>query len=150
MRTGMRTGMRSGDDSMHGFHDQSGGSRRGTSLTYRFRSATGSLRPDPGHLPIGDRAVLCILNRCRLATAAPLAVLVYRNRHCAQIPLRRPCDLDYLERTQPPPAHDSTRGLYPYQPRAGLYRSPWACSATRSAPSAGCWTGKLAGSEATG
>ena len=99
----MRVGMHSGDDQMHGSAARIAGLGRGTTLTYSFRAAAAALRLDPGHLPIRDRAVLRILNRARLANAEQLGVLVYRNRHYAQIRLRRLWDLGYLERTGPPP-----------------------------------------------
>ncbi len=66
-------------------------------MTYQFHAACSALRLDPGHLPIRDRAVLRILNRCHGATAAQLAVLAYRNRHYAQIRLRRLWDAGFLE-----------------------------------------------------
>ena len=91
-------------------------------MTYRFRAACATLRLDPGHLPIRDRAVLRILNRCRAATALQLAVLAYRNRHYAQIRLRRLWDLGYLERAVLPPTR--SRGGAPF-----AYRLSSACRA---------------------
>ena len=85
MRTGMRGGMHSGDDPMHGSAARIAGLGRGTTLTYSFRAAVAALRLDPGQLPIRDRAVLRILNRARLANAEQLGILVYRNRHYAQV-----------------------------------------------------------------
>jgi hypothetical protein len=74
-------------------------------MTLAFRSATPILALDPRQLPLRDRAVLRILNRARLANAEQLGILVYRNRHYAQIRLRRLYDLGYLERAGlPPPA----------------------------------------------
>ena len=72
-------------------------------MTYRFRAAVAALRLDPGQLPIRDRAALRILNRARLANAEQLGILVHRNRHYAQIRLRRLWDLGYLERSGLPP-----------------------------------------------
>ena len=102
MRTGMRGGMHSGDDPTHGFPARIAGLGRGTTLTHSFRAAAAALRLDPGQLPIRDRAVLRILNRARLANAEQLGILVYRNRHYAQIRLRRLWELGYLERLRPP------------------------------------------------
>ncbi|MEI7742873.1 MAG: replication-relaxation family protein [Chloroflexota bacterium] len=74
-------------------------------MTLAFRGATPALALDPQQLPLRDRAVLRILNRARLANAEQLGILVYRNRHYAQIRLRRLFDLGYLERAGlPPPA----------------------------------------------
>ncbi len=112
MRTGMRGGMHSGDDPTHGFPARIAGLGRGTTLTHSFRAAGATLRLDPGQLPIRDRAVLRILNRARLANAEQLGVLVYRNRHYAQIRLRRLWDLGNLERSGLPP-------------RAGIGGSPY-------------------------
>ena len=72
-------------------------------MTSGFRAAVATLRLDPGLLPIRDRAVLRILNRARLANAEQLGILVYRNRHYAQIRLRRLWNLGYLERAGLPP-----------------------------------------------
>ena len=72
-------------------------------MTHAFHAAVPALRLDPGQLPIRDRAVLRILNRARLANAEQLGILVYRNRHYAQIRARRLWDLGYLERSGLPP-----------------------------------------------
>ncbi len=97
-------------------------------MTHSFRAAVAALRLDPGQLPIRDRAVLRILNRARLANAEQLGILVYRNRHYAQIRLRRLWDLGYLERTGLPPP--TGRGGSPY-----VYRlSPAAIARLGYAP----------------
>jgi hypothetical protein len=71
-------------------------------MTHGFGAAVATLQLDPGQLPLRDRAVLRILNRARLANAEQLGILVYRNRHYAQIRLRRLFDLGYLERAALP------------------------------------------------
>jgi Replication-relaxation len=84
-------------------------------MTYRFRAACATLRLDPGHLPIRDRAVLRILNRARVATAAQLAVLAYRSRYTAQVRLRRLWDAGYLERIALPRAGGPGGTPYAYR-----------------------------------
>ena len=103
----------------------------GTSVTYRFRAARTALTRDPGHLPLRDRAVLRILNRCGTATVAQLTDLAYRNRRLAQARLRRLWEWGYLERTTLPPT--GIRGgaplAYRLAPaatrRLGYRRGPW-------------------------
>ena len=103
----------------------------GTSVTYRFRAARTALARDPGHLPLRDRAVLRILNRCGTATVAQLTDLAYRNRRLAQARLRRLWEWGYLERTTLPPT--GIRGgaplAYRLAPaatrRLGYRRGPW-------------------------
>ena len=131
MRTGVRGGMHSGDDPMHGSAARIPGLRRGTTLTHSFRASVAALRLDPGQLPIRDRAVLRILNRARLANAEQLGVLVYRNRHYAQIRLRRLWDLGYLERSGLPPPSGIGGSPYVYRlapatvARLGYAPRPW-------------------------
>lgn len=131
MRTGMRGGMHSGDDPTHGFPARIAGLRRGTTLTHSFRAAVATLRLDPGQLPIRDRAVLRILNRARLANAEQLGILVYRNRHYAQIRLRRLWDLGYVERSGLPPPAGIGGSPYVYRlapaatARLGYAPRPW-------------------------
>ena len=72
-------------------------------MTHSVRAAVAAPRLDPGQLPIRDRAVLRIHNRAQLANAEQLGILVYRNRHYAQIHLRRLWELGYLERSGLPP-----------------------------------------------
>ena len=131
MRGGMRGGMHSGDDPMHGFPARIAGLGRGTTVTHSFRAAAATLRLDPGQLPIRDRAVLRILNRARLANAEQLGILVYRNRHYAQIRLRRLWDLGYLERSGLPPPTGIGGSPYVYRlapaaiARLGYAPRPW-------------------------
>jgi hypothetical protein len=131
MRSGMRSGMHSGDDPTHGFPARIAGLGRGTTLTHSFRAAAATLRLDPGQLPIRDRAVLRILNRARLANAEQLGILVYRNRHYAQIRLRRLWDLGYLERSGLPPPTGIGGSPYVYRlapaalARLGYAPRPW-------------------------
>lgn len=84
-------------------------------MTYRFHPACSTLRRDPGHLPRRDRAVLRILNRSQVATAAQLSVVAYHDRHVAQARLRRLWDLGYLERILLPPAHAPGGAPYAYR-----------------------------------
>lgn len=89
-------------------------------MTYRFRPACTTLRRDPGHLRVRDRAVLRILNRSEAATAAQLAVLAYGNRRLAQARLRQLWQWGYLDRSTLPPI--GPRGGAPY-----AYRLSSAC-----------------------
>lgn len=131
MRAGMRGGMHPGDDPTHGFAARTTAERQGTTLTYSFRAGVAALRLDPGQLPIRDRAVLRILNRARLANAEQLGILVYRNRHYAQIRLRRLWDLGYLERSGLPPPTGIGGSPYVYRlapaaiARLGYAARPW-------------------------
>lgn len=84
-------------------------------MTHGFRAGVAALQLDPGQLPIRDRAVLRILNRARLANAEQLGILVYRNRHYAQIRLRRLWDLGYLERSGLPPPTGTGGSPYVYR-----------------------------------
>ena len=115
MRTGMRGGMHSGDDPMHRFPARIAGLGRGTTLTHSFRAAVAALRLDPGQLPIRARATLRILNRARPANAEQLGVLVYCNRHYAQIRLRRLWERGYLERSGLPPPSGVGGSPYVYR-----------------------------------
>jgi hypothetical protein len=101
MRTGMRGGMHSGDDPTHGSAARFPGLRRGTTLTHSFRAAAARApaRSRPASHP--RQGVLRILNRARLANAEQLGVLVYRNRHYAQI------------RTPPAVGHGVPRAVRP-------------------------------------
>lgn len=116
---------------MHGSPARIDGSAGGTSMTYHFRSACSTLRRDPGHLPTRDRAVLRILNRSQAATAAQLGVVAYRDRHAAQVRLRRLWDLGYLERILLPPAQAPGGAPFAYRlssaclKRLGYGRRPW-------------------------
>ncbi len=100
-------------------------------MTLSFRAAVAALRLDPGQLPVRDRAVLRILNRARLANAEQLGILVYRNRHYAQIRLRRLWDLGYLERSGLPPPSGIAGSPYVYRlarlpsPASATHRGPW-------------------------
>jgi len=100
-------------------------------MTYRFRSACTTLRRDPGHLRVRDRAVLRILNRSEVATAAQLAVLAYGNRRLAQARLRQLWQMGYLERTTLPPTGPRGGAPYAYRlssaclHRLGYRRNPW-------------------------
>lgn len=100
-------------------------------MTYHFRSACPTLRRDPRHLPTRDRAVLRIINRSQAATAAQLAVLAYRDRHVAQVRLRRLWDLGYLERILLPPVQAPGGAPYAYRlstaclERLGYGRRSW-------------------------
>jgi hypothetical protein len=131
MRTGMRGGMHSGDDPMHGSAARIRGLDRGTTLTHSFRAAVAALRLDPGHLPICDRAVLRILNRARLANAEQLGILVSRDRHYAQIRLRRLWDLGYPKQSGLPPPSGIGGSPYVYRlapaaiVRLGYAPRPW-------------------------
>lgn len=115
MRSGMRSAMHSDDDPTHASPARIRDLRRGTCMTQGFRAAAATLRLDPGQLPIRDRAVLRILNRARLANAEQLGILVYRNRHYAQIRLRRLWDLGYLERAGLPPPSGVGGSPYVYR-----------------------------------
>ncbi len=100
-------------------------------MTYRFRPACTTIRRDPAHLRIRNRAVRRILNRTGAATAAQLAVLAYGHRRLAQARLRQLWQWGYLERTTLPPA--GPRGGAPLayrlsaacRERLGYRRSPW-------------------------
>jgi hypothetical protein len=100
-------------------------------MTYRFRSACTTLRRDPAHLRVRDRAVLRILNRTGAATAAQLEVLAYGHRRLAQRRLRQLWQLGYLERTTLPPAGPRGGAPYAYRlssaclQRLGYGRRPW-------------------------
>ena len=100
-------------------------------MTYRFRSACTTLRRDPGHLRVRDRAVLRILNRSEVATAAQLAVLAYGNRRLAQARLRQLWQMGYLERSTLPPTGPRGGAPYAYRlssaclHRLGYRRNPW-------------------------
>ena len=100
-------------------------------MTYRFRSACTTLRRDPGHLRVRDRAVLRILNRSEVATAAQLAVLAYGNRRLAQARLRQLWQMGYLERSTLPPIGPRGGAPYAYRlssaclHRLGYRRNPW-------------------------
>lgn len=98
-------------------------------MTYRFRSATGTLQRDLGHLQPRDRAVLRILNRAGAATAAQLTTLAYGNRRVAQDRLSQLWRLGYLERIPVPTAAGGP--AYAYRPSAATLRrlgyrgNPW-------------------------
>ena len=100
-------------------------------MTYRFRSACTTLRRDPGHLRVRDRAVLRILNRSEVATAAQLAVLAYGNRRLAQARLRQLWQMGYLERSTLPPTGPRGGAPFAYRlssaclHRLGYRRNPW-------------------------
>ena len=100
-------------------------------MTYRFRSACTTLRRDPGHLRVRDRAVLRILNRAEAATAAQLAVLAYGHRRLAQARLRQLWQWGYLERSTLPPTGPRGGAPYAYRlssaclHRLGYQRRPW-------------------------
>jgi Replication-relaxation len=100
-------------------------------MTYRFRPACTTLRRDPGHLRLSDRAVLRILNRSEVATAAQLTVLAYGHRHVAQARLRQLWQLGYLDRATLPPIGPRGGAPYAYRlssaclHRLGYRRTPW-------------------------
>ena len=100
-------------------------------MTYRFRPACTTLRRDPAHLRVRDRAVLRILNRSQAATAAQLAVLAYGHRRLAQRRLRQLWQWGYLERTTLPPLGPRGGAPYAYRlasaclHRLGYGRAPW-------------------------
>lgn len=91
-------------------------------MASRFESASSTLRRDPAHLRVRDRAVLRILNRAGAATSAQLTVLAYGNRRLAQRRLERLWRFGLLERSRQPPAASQAGAPYAYRLSAACRR----------------------------